>query len=325
MLQAELEAALKEEAEDIDYKDLWPDYYPEEDDDPQWADYEDYDDDYDYEAENNNEPEVRINYKYYGKVIDDGSDDGAPVLERKEPPTDIRCGIVNGLREKCLQNNLLEIWRYREDLINTTTTQEILDAINRLGTNPWTSYGQDFSSMLGGIQRNSTGHIIGASATTMFMSISIPDNAELVNNQGSGVELELADANTLDWEEQMIRLVLNTSYPDMEVFVNAAKSFGDVSANAIFFDAIKMAAGYLLMFTYTIFMLGKLNTLEVKMYLAVAGIISVGMGLLIAVGLSSALGYPYTPMHAALPFLCLGTHLSISYINKSIVRILIER
>ena len=43
------------------------------------------------------------------------------------------------------------------------------------------------------------------------------------------------------------------------------------------------------------------------MYLSVAGLVSIGMGLLIAVGLSSLLGYPYTPMHATLPFLCLGT------------------
>ena len=67
-----------------------------------------------------------------------------------------------------------------------------------------------------------------------------------------------------------------------------------------------MAAGYLLMFLYTIIMLGNLNTLEVRLFLSVSGIVSVFMGLSIAVSLSSLLGYPYTPMHAALPFLCLG-------------------
>ena len=67
-----------------------------------------------------------------------------------------------------------------------------------------------------------------------------------------------------------------------------------------------MAAGYLLMFLYTILMLGNLNTLEVRLFLSVSGIVSIFMGLSIAVSVSSLLGYPYTPMHAALPFLCLG-------------------
>jgi hypothetical protein len=30
------------------------------------------------------------------------------------------------------------------------------------------------------------------------------------------------------------------------------------------------------------------------------------MALVISVGITSALGYPYTPMHAALPFIALG-------------------
>jgi predicted RND superfamily exporter protein len=44
----------------------------------------------------------------------------------------------------------------------------------------------------------------------------------------------------------------------------------------------------------------------VRLYLSIAGILGVGMGLLIALGVSSVMGYPYTPMHSMLPFLCLG-------------------
>merc|ERR1711915_77571 len=46
--------------------------------------------------------------------------------------------------------------------------------------------------------------------------------------------------------------------------------------------------------------------LEVRLYLSISGIISIFMGLAISLGISSALGYPYSPMHMALPFLCLG-------------------
>ena len=60
------------------------------------------------------------------------------------------------------------------------------------------------------------------------------------------------------------------------------------------------------MFVYTILMLGRLNTLEVRLMLAVAGIVSIAMGFVVGIGISSGLGYPVTPVHALLPFLCLG-------------------
>ena len=127
-----------------------------------------------------------------------------------------------------------------------------------------------------------------------------------MDNQGSGLELELADKTTLQWEEEFVQTIQNLSKPDAVALPNAAKSFGDISSDAIFFDAYLMAGGYLLMFAYTIFMLGKLNTLEVRLFLSISGIVSIFMGLGISLSLSSLLGYPYTPMHAALPFLCLG-------------------
>ena len=42
------------------------------------------------------------------------------------------------------------------------------------------------------------------------------------------------------------------------------------------------------------------------MYLSIAGLTSIGMGIFTSVGLASLLGFPYTPMHAILPFICLG-------------------
>ncbi len=83
-------------------------------------------------------------------------------------------------------------------------------------------------------------------------------------------------------------------------------SFNDISSSAIFFDGVKMGLGYLLMFAYTMLMLGRINSVEHRFYLTAAGIAAVAMGLSAAYGLSAALGLPYTPIHAILPFLCLG-------------------
>ena len=48
------------------------------------------------------------------------------------------------------------------------------------------------------------------------------------------------------------------------------------------------------------------SLLQVRLYLTLAGLLSIAMGMVVSMGLSSLLGFPYTPMHAVLPFICLG-------------------
>jgi hypothetical protein len=83
-------------------------------------------------------------------------------------------------------------------------------------------------------------------------------------------------------------------------------SFGDVSSDSLYFDTILMVLGYGLMFVYTMLMLGKPNLVEQRYYLAMAGIIAVGMGITISLGLTMAFGLFYTTIHGVLPFLALG-------------------
>ena len=73
-----------------------------------------------------------------------------------------------------------------------------------------------------------------------------------------------------------------------------------------------MLVGYCAMFLYTVLMLGRINMLELRLYLSFAGIISVFLGLIMSVSLASVLGFPYTTIHAVLPFLCLGSETSSS-------------
>jgi len=277
-----------------------------------WIDY-DYDYDYEYDEADNGKEQAehfgelhvpRIDFEAYGKLKDEN---GKSLLKGvSDLPEDIKCGIANTLKEKCLESNLLEIWKFKEDLVNTTTQQEIIDAVNLLERSPWTSHKTDFISHLGGIERNSTGHVVSAKAARLYWNVVVPEDAVLVANTRSGVDVNLADQDTLDWEQRLIDITLNTSEPGVRAVPKAIKSFGDLSQEAIFVDAIKMAAGFLIMFLYTFVMLGKMNTLELKLYLSIVGILSIGMGLVIGLGLASVLGYPYTPMHGCLPFLGLG-------------------
>ena len=198
------------------------------------------------------------------------------------------------------------MWRYDKELIMSTTQQEILDAVNNLSKSPWYGYNHDYTSILGGVTRNASGHVVGARVAQVFWRLEIPDNAEVVDSQGSGLELQLADKTTLEWEQQFIEIGLNSSTSTTTVWPNAGKSFGEVSGEAIFFDAFYMAGGYIIMFLYTIVMLGNMNLVHVRLYLTLTGLLSIAMGMVISMGISSLLGFPYTPMHAVLPFICLG-------------------
>ena len=88
--------------------------------------------------------------------------------------------------------------------------------------------------------------------------------------------------------------------------VDSPRSFSDISDETIFVDSKLMISGYIIMFIYTILMLGKIDFQEMRLYLTIAGLLCIAMGMGIAIGLSAALGYPYTPVNVILPFICLG-------------------
>ena len=60
------------------------------------------------------------------------------------------------------------------------------------------------------------------------------------------------------------------------------------------------------MVAFTILMLGKLNSVEVRLYLSMVGILGIGMGLVIGLSISSVFVFLYTPLHTMRPFICLG-------------------
>ena len=247
-------------------------------------------------------PVKRINFSQYGNF----SEGNKVEINGEDLPVDIYCNLIDTLNEKCFQSSLLEMWRFNEAYIKTTTQQEIIDAVNLLTKSPWFGYKRNFTELLGGIERNSTGHVVAARTAQMFWSIKLPEDGVLVKDQGSGVEFNLADQTSLDWEEAFVAAVLNSSHTGAITLPMAESSFGVVSAEAISSDSRLVAAGYFLMFSYTVLMLGKWNSIEVKLYLSMVGIIGIGMGLVIGLSISSVFGFPYTPVHALLPFICLG-------------------
>ena len=68
---------------------------------------------------------------------------------------------------------MLELWsedNYGEDteeLLQTITQEEIIRAVNEDKFSKELGFDQDFTKYLGGVERNSTGHIVAAKATFM--------------------------------------------------------------------------------------------------------------------------------------------------------------
>ena len=83
-------------------------------------------------------------------LLDTGSD-GSDVAD--DLPPRVYCDLVTTLNSKCVMTNLLEMFRYDEEVIRTTSTQEIIRAVHELDRSPWYGYTQDFSSLLGGVSR----------------------------------------------------------------------------------------------------------------------------------------------------------------------------
>ncbi len=46
------------------------------------------------------------------------------------PEIEIFCDIVEGLEEACLENNILDIWNYKKEVISKLSRQDIINAIN---------------------------------------------------------------------------------------------------------------------------------------------------------------------------------------------------
>ena len=166
--EAETNAAEEEEEEEEDY-DVW----------------------YDYDVEGSTPVSItpRIDFTKYSRENSRDTTETTSSL-----PRSILCDLVNTLDSKCGMTSLLEMWRYEEETIKTTTHQEILAAVNQLSHSPWTGYETDFTSLLGGVERDSRGRVVTARTALMVWSLTVPDDAELLTNQP---ELEFADATTL--------------------------------------------------------------------------------------------------------------------------------
>ena len=110
-----------------------------------------------------------------------------------------------------------------------------------------------------------------------------------------------------EFEKKLIEKVNNFDLPEgTEAFPFTTRSFGDLVGSKVMSDINTFAAGYVLIFIYVLVNLGKLNSIEQRAWLSVAGIATVLMGLATSFGLAMLMGVFYSSMNRLLLFLMLG-------------------
>ena len=70
----------------------------------------------------------------------------------------------------------------------------------------------------------------------------------------------------------------------------ASRSVGDLLGKSIGNDLNMLAMGYVLILGYVCLNLGKMNSVEQRLFLSLMGVLSVGMGIISAYGLCQMIG-----------------------------------
>ena len=117
-------------------------------------------------------------------------------------------------------------------------------------------FDQDFQKYLGGVTRNATGHIVEAKATFIRFFGKVNVSAITKTDTSSTSKGSPVDQFSLRWETSLIQTLtsLSNASSDYQLFPNVAKSFGDLSAEAIEGDAFIFGCGTAIMYVlYTLY------------------------------------------------------------------------
>ncbi|XP_066266301.1 patched domain-containing protein 3-like [Branchiostoma lanceolatum] len=142
--------------------------------------------------------------------------------------------------------------------------------------------------VLAEITRDNNGDITGAKAHTMVYALR------------SGGEVGKA------WEAEFIDVGLAGHNDLDEVLPRAIRSFQDAFRGQTFSEIQLLSAGYALIITYVILMVGNINVVEHRIYVGLLGVAAVGMATGASIGFCSLCGVLYGPIHSVMPFLLIG-------------------
>ncbi|ESO88138.1 hypothetical protein LOTGIDRAFT_165877 [Lottia gigantea] len=189
---------------------------------------------------------------------------------------------------KCRTTGLLEIWNYDQSTIKSLSRTQILDTVNNITHSPVFGNELDVKNYLGGeIRRDRNGRIISAEATQITWLLK-------------------PGAVSKEWEGQVIKKALQGDKMFENIYVYASRSFDDEGYGAINSDIKLLSAGFSIVFLFVMVSLGNFNMIEHRIIVSLLGLTSVGLAILFAYGVATALDIIYGPIQSIMPFLLLG-------------------
>lgn len=121
----------------------------------------------------------------------------------------IFCNVVNHLPIGCMIKNFLEQWDFNEFTIKNLTKDDILNTLHTSHRSLTTGHEANFQSLLGGVTRNETGHIVAARALVTHWMVHVNFSAVDHNKVGNA-------AGTEDWVSEEAFLWENKFLNSME-------------------------------------------------------------------------------------------------------------
>ncbi|XP_060605204.1 patched domain-containing protein 3-like isoform X1 [Ruditapes philippinarum] len=193
----------------------------------------------------------------------------------------------------CRVNSILELWGYNETVIRSLTEDVIFKTVNQdVIQSPLYRNEIDLEKILGGIQRDNESRIISARATTFFWFIKRNDSSV---------------ASAEEWEKQLIELINDVGHKHIDqMYIYTARTFDDAIMGAASHDVGLLTIGFAFVYLFLTFSIGNYSLLEHKIFLAMSGLLSIGMAIIFTYGVGLGTGIMFGPIHQITPFMLLG-------------------
>ena len=195
------------------------------------------------------------------------------------------CHFVQSAATVCMEQSILELWGedggYNEDVIANLTDEDVVNTVNSRNKSGVFNIEKNFHDLLSDVSYNSSGHIIGASVTTITWIAKV--NLHVLKQFGSVQRGEALDKFTSEFESGMIEVVTDRTEQagNVTTFAFVAKMFFQALESQAFKDAGMLLVGYLIVFCYVIIMIGKFTFVQQRFFLSLGGILGVVMGIIV--------------------------------------------
>ena len=230
-------------------------------------------------------------------ILDEIQSDNAGVGEILDPSVyfypEPYCQIFNSMHTACFEKrygklfipfsifdfifnffSILELfgtpggYNFPEDFFRTLTQQDILNAVNTRNLSGVFLSERNYASLLGGVQRNESGHIISAKSTYIAWFTELDTNGEKDSGRDLGLD-DNADEGTLEFELELRKILESQcDLPEgLYSYANVHRSFGDISTKAIWDDVTYMVIGYMMLYAFVQIMIGRFNKVEQRVNL----------------------------------------------------------